>query len=613
MRIKALTIRNFKSIKSLTLKNIEETLILVGQNNVGKSAIIDAIKIVASTYEPTVFDYRGDGAPIQVELTLHLDEDDLFALYEEKRVSLAEDFDGWLAVFHEKIPTYKEEAILIFCEVTGNGIKTYSDGLNRVNDLLPELFPKLYIIDESRKISQLHDALIYFENGDDIEQVKEDDDYDQMEVILAKPAGELSLYETLKLVKYRFYQENLVKYTEMVNEFFKLNYGKNHVIEYNYQFDTRAMLEMKTVARNLDNGHAIDIYDASNSMKSLYILSLFQAYIALEERSMNIFIIEQPELHLHPELQKVTSEILYKLSKKNQVIFTTHSPNMIQNYSETQIRQVGLNKNHQTIIKGPTDVDRILADLGQTASDLMNVNFVFIVEGKDDRSKLPYLLDKYYGETRNKDGSLNRIAVIPTNSCTNIRTYANLKFINKTFLKDNFLIIRDSDGKNREELVGQLTDYYDQRRKYDDAKIPRVKPENVLVLKYYAIENYFLEPEILKAMGVIKSVESFYEILYSKYTQYLYRLRSTKHMKRQTGLWFDGPEDMKAHFETIKIYVRGHNLFDIFYGRYSRKEQLSLMKQYIDLAPREVFADILDPIEGFVFFINRRRKETDNG
>ena len=44
MKIENMTIHNFKSIDSLTIKNIENTLILVGQNNVGKTAIIDAVK-----------------------------------------------------------------------------------------------------------------------------------------------------------------------------------------------------------------------------------------------------------------------------------------------------------------------------------------------------------------------------------------------------------------------------------------------------------------------------------------------------------------------------------------------------------------------------------------
>lgn len=101
-----------------------------------------------------------------------------------------------------------------------------------------------------------------------------------------------------------------------------------------------------------------------------------------------------------------------------------------------------------------------LNDLGYTANDLMNVSFVFIVEGKQDKSRLPLLLKKYYSEVYDESGQLKRIAIISTNSCTNIKTYANLKYINSVYLKDSFMMIRDSDGKNRMQLGQQLCKYY---------------------------------------------------------------------------------------------------------------------------------------------------------
>ena len=41
-----------------------------------------------------------------------------------------------------------------------------------------------------------------------------------------------------------------------------------------------------------------------------------------------------------------------------------------------------LDENYDTSVIENTDIDIILDDLGYTANDLMNVSFVFIVEGK---------------------------------------------------------------------------------------------------------------------------------------------------------------------------------------------------------------------------------------
>ena len=108
------------------------------------------------------------------------------------------------------------------------------------------------------------------------------------------------------------------------------------------------------------------------------------------------------------------------------MIFSTHAPNLLANFNSRQIRQVLTGKDGSSEVREKTDISEVLDDLGYSANDLMNVNFVFIVEGKQDKNRLPLLIRKYYDETYEEDGTLSRIAIITTNSCTNIKTYANL-------------------------------------------------------------------------------------------------------------------------------------------------------------------------------------------
>ena len=110
-------------------------------------------------------------------------------------------------------------------------------------------------------------------------------------------------------------------------------------------------------------------------------------------------------------------------------------------------------------------------------------------------------------------------------------------------------------------------------------------------------------------LGILPNTESFYESLLEKWNEYLYRIRSGRHLTEIIGRDFESAEDMKAHMEEIKIYLRGHNLFDIFYGA-NRENEQELLARYIDLAPREEFADILDFINHFIYFENRRKEES---
>ena len=251
------------------------------------------------------------------------------------------------------------------------------------------------------------------------------------------------------------------------------------------------------------------------------------------------------------------------------------------------------------------DISAVLDDLGYSATDVMNVNFVFIVEGKQDKSRFPLLLKKYFSETYDEDGNLSRIAIITTNSCTNIKAYANLKYMNQVYLKDNFLMVRDGDGKDREKLKRELYKYYEERNLEDVDRLPRVTEKNVLILKYYSFENYFLNPKIMAALDIVESEEAFYEIFLDKWKEYLHRMRSGQALIEAIGHDIETAEDVKNNIENIKIYMRGHNLYDIFYGRY-KKQEAQILTQYIELAPREDFADILDSIERFIYFESRK-------
>ena len=65
-------------------------------------------------------------------------------------------------------------------------------------------------------------------------------------------------------------------------------------------------------------------------------------------------------------------------------------------------------------------------------------------------------------------------------------------------------------------------------------------------------------------------------------------------------------EDIREHMEDIRQYVRGHNLYDIFYSQY-RDQETELLTRYLQLAPREDFKHILDAIERFLYFESRKR------
>ena len=616
MRITELHIYHFKSIREIHLTEIENVLILVGQNSSGKTCILDAIRAVMGNYVIAPEDFNEKRQKIEIEAEIELDEESLQSLHARKIVSGYKRYEKWLADFGNKLPSWKDGRLRFTFQASPDGDIRYFDGVHKNNRYICQLLPEVFYLDSQRDIRQIQETILMFQEDDLLKRMRTgccmfdsgkpcSHCFSCMGLIERKRPDEMNAFEAEKLLEYKLYQMNLDGFSRRVNRIFRRNSGRQEEICYELQCHANQIFQVETTVYNPNREYGMAVNQMGKGMRSIYILSLLEACMEEEGKLPGLIVVEDPEIFLHPRLQKISGEILFRLSKKSQVIFSTHSPNLLSHFNRRQIRQVVLDEEDYSVIREKTDISEILDDLGYTANDLLNVNFVFFVEGKQDKSRLPLLLEKYYSEICDEQGRLSRVAIITTNSCTNIKTYANLKYMNQVYIQDQFLMIRDGDGKDQEELIRSLCKYYDERRMEDVDRLPRVRPRNVLILKYYSFENYFLNPELMTKIGVLKCPEDFYRILWEKWQEYLHRLSSGRHLTQVMGREFTGPEDMKEHMEEIRIYLRGHNLFDIFYGKYKDREQ-ELLKQYVELAPREEFKDILDGIDRFIYFYNRK-------
>ena len=615
MKITNLHIRNFKAIRSMQIHDIENALILVGQNNTGKTTVLDAIRAVGGEYVIQPMDFGEDNANVEIDVTLECSKEDLERLHSRGIVSKYRRKEAWLQDFARKLPSWQDGQLTFTFIANRDGSVRYNDGFKKDNKYIREVFPRIYYVDTGRDLEQLQKDLLMLQEDDLLTQMRSGGCmFDQakkcnhcfscMELILKKKPEEMNVFETSKLLDYKLYQVNLNEFEQKVNENFRKNGGKEE-ISYSMEWDMENLLNVTAQIYHPAQRLSRPIGQMGKGMRSMYLFSLLETYADTEENLPSIMMIEDPEVFLHPSLQKAVGEILYHLSQKNQVIFSTHSPNLLPNFNSREIRQVYLDEQGYSNVREQTDISVVLDDLGYTANDLMNVNFVFFVEGKQDKSRLPLLLNHFFSEVYDAEGNLSRIAIITTNSCTNIKTYANLKYMNQIYIRDQFLMIRDGDGKDRKLLQRQLCKYYEDRGREDVDKLPRVRPENVLILKYYSFENYFLNPKVMAKLGILKSEEDFYRIFLIKWKEYLHKIKSGRQLKTAIGQDIRTVEDVKAHMEEIKIHMRGHNLYDIFYGPHKKREN-ELLQEYIRIAPREDFKDILDAVEYFTYFESRK-------
>ena len=87
MNLTGIHIKNFKAIREVDIAGIENALILVGQNNTGKTTILDAVRAIFGDYRIGIEDFGENAANIEMDVQLFLEGSDLDWLHQNGIVS----------------------------------------------------------------------------------------------------------------------------------------------------------------------------------------------------------------------------------------------------------------------------------------------------------------------------------------------------------------------------------------------------------------------------------------------------------------------------------------------------------------------------------------------
>jgi len=202
--------------------------------------------------------------------------------------------------------------------------------------------------------------------------------------------------------------------------------------------------------------------------------------VARKDIRHSVFIIDEPELHLHPTLTFKLIESLKSIGEHtNQFIFLTHSADLISTYYATgnvffiDTNQSGTNQAHR-LSELNTSHHELVQLIGENLGLFAVGKKIVFVEGKS--SSIDRLAYHKIAQTVDSE-----IKVSPIGSVVNIGTLKAVEEqIRQSIFGVNMFMIRDRDGLRQDQITSLEANGH------------------IHCLKRRHIENYFLNENILR-------------------------------------------------------------------------------------------------------------------
>ena len=509
MKLVKIKIENFRSYDNVEVE-LSNLSVIVGQNDVGKSTLLDALNIFFENEKP-----------------LHNDNN-VFSQKEEIIITAFFEVDKQMEIFLDSAESEKTQTTLIDEYLLDNKgllqIKKVWAGGKPKNTFIVANYPsnwekpliilkindlKKLIDDESevnRSIKKEMRKYLFQTNTLEFKLQEID--------VSSKDTDIISVYEKLKtnLPKYALFKAdrmNTDKDSEVTNiakaiaqnavgqveeKFEEIKQEVKNKIQ---EFSDLTLEKLKGFNKEIADTLSVSMQDKAletifsyefksdseiplnkrgSGIKRLFLLSFFLADSERQNITNMIYAIEEPETSQHPNFQKMIIETLQKISQQEnrQILITTHTPEIIKMVNKEEVIFVKKDANNKrNILQNQTlNTKEIINTLG--ILPYISYKGVMFVEGETD-VKFFKKLNKHF-EALRSIFDIETITLVPLNGGGNIKKWiVEAYLVENTNIKQIYFMDKDDESNQREK--------YQNKCENNKTK--------VIITQKREIENYF--------------------------------------------------------------------------------------------------------------------------
>lgn len=549
--IKKMTLKNYRCFEDYTINFKDETLI-VGENNAGKSTIIEALRIISVTVNK-LFKNRQ-----------YINAND--------SLNIPKNIRG----FNLNLDAYKVDLRSI--------VYFYKENINAeiIAEFENNVIFKIYLNPECVF------ATIYNKSGENIKSITNAKKMNENDL-------KVNIMPHLNLIREK--EKKLATETIERDQYTYLSslHFRNEILLYKNDY----FLKFKNIAEKIWSGLCIDDveYSSDNDEVLFWIKdnqftselglmgSGLQMYLQIiwfiaKNSSGATIILDEPDVYLHPNLQKKIFN--YIKSMNTQIIIATHSVELISEADFKNVFQIDKTRRIQRYSNGLSNVQNIVEKIGSVQNmSLLRLGLskkCIFVEGLDMK-----LLNKFYKILYpEKIELLSDLPIIELGSFTR---YEQALGVSKLFYKEtegNFkcICILDRDYRMENEL-NRI------KKNAEDAHL------NLHIWERKELESYLINPNVLYKFikdnvsyedfisGLNYALDSFYYELMDQYSNAIHEVDRSKNIQttnQEARLYIDARWDSLD--KKLRL-INGKNLLSFIIKYMKKKYKVSINKNKI--------------------------------